>query len=244
MAREYKPDPGVIPSKKFRPEVGAVPSARYWSFSLRYWKQIEYFGLAECQNNWFVSFLERLRELSAVLLDDFLRDYNFKSRVRYHPIDWSAQNVPISKSDIDWLGGQELAEDFELVQFHVSKALGRVVGFFDPLQVFQIVLLDPMHNLQPSKYNDYKITATSIAECEISRLIVTMQDLVVQSEVMSEDDKKEFLAKINTKSEYITGGALLLKVTPERLGKIHALSATGVVTSLGELVELAVDEIK
>lgn len=52
----------------------------------------------------------------------------------------------------------ENEEDFPLYQFQISMANGRVVGFFDENWVFNIVLVDPNHNMQPSKDYDYRVT--------------------------------------------------------------------------------------
>jgi len=47
-------------------------------------------------------------------------------------------------------------DEFPLHQFQVSTTRGRIIGF-DYENVFYIVLLDPLHNLQPSKNFNYEI---------------------------------------------------------------------------------------
>jgi hypothetical protein len=81
------------------------------------------------------------------------------------------QNIPIPKEQIDWLGDYA-SDEYEFVQFHVSKALGRVVGFFDEEQTFQIVLFDPFHNIQPAGDFDYRVRATAIGDCAPPDLII------------------------------------------------------------------------
>jgi hypothetical protein len=51
-----------------------------------------------------------------------------------------------------------------------SKSLGRVVGFFDEEQVFQVVLLDPLHNLQPSGAHNYRVDPSSPLSCDYTQL--------------------------------------------------------------------------
>ncbi|WP_431260802.1 hypothetical protein ACQ86G_12220 [Roseateles chitinivorans] len=48
---------------------------------------------------------------------------------------------------------------------------GRLIGFFDADEIFQIVLFDPLHNAQPSKYNDYKkVRLSKPLGCEVTAL--------------------------------------------------------------------------
>jgi hypothetical protein len=227
-----------------RPNLGPIPAAKHWRFSLRYWRQIEYFGIGGCTPGWFVSLLERLHELSCILLDDFLRDYVLKEKLRYHPIDWGSNNIPVKKENIDWLGGQGAAEDFELVQFHISKAMGRVIGFFDSEQVFQIVLLDPNHNMQPSMKYGYRVMATDVASSEMTSLIVNFQDIVVGNAEIDKEQKAALLDRISSQTSEITGGGIIVRISPEHMQKVAQLGASGVVTHLGELVELAIDDLE
>jgi len=133
-----------------------------FSFSFKYYKQIPNFEIGQVPNNWFVSLIDRLNELCKKEWASFEKDYIEKSAFRYHAIDWGSKNIPIQRKDLDWIDKHYLEndEDYPMFQFHVSKALGRVVGFWDGYHVFQIVLLDPEHNIQPSNYNDYKIRDT------------------------------------------------------------------------------------
>jgi len=89
-----------------------------------------------------------------------------------HNISWDAKNVPITRDEIDWIDEdyRSNAEEFPLFQLAVSKAEGRFVGFLDEDNVFQIVLLDPLHNAQPSKFNDYKVQLSHPLGCEVTAL--------------------------------------------------------------------------
>ena len=101
-----------------------------------------------------------------------------KEKLRYHPIDWNAKNIPIKREEIDWVSKEIIfnEEEFPFFQFHVSKALGRVVGYWQE-NIFHIVLLDTMHNLQPTLYNDYKVTDTHNAESDLMTLLRGVEQL-------------------------------------------------------------------
>lgn len=168
--------------EKFSPPVlnKNIPETEKWTFSFRFWEQIEYFGLGNKEPKWFVSLLERLQELSKKDISKFLSDGSAKSAWRYHDINWNQTNIPISRDDLSWVDDVYLAneEEFPIVQFQVSKALGRIVGFFDERQVFNIVLLDPLHNIQPSRAYGYKVDDTCELSCEYTSLQVKLEEIV------------------------------------------------------------------
>ena len=167
------PAVGRHPSADGRLPVGQIPTAKNWTFSWQYWRQIEYFGLDKTDANWFVSLLEKLRILSSKNLDEFRRNGRERDTWRFHDINWSQKNIPIRRRDLDWLDSSILDNDaeFPMVQFQVSQALGRIVGFFGVDHVFHIVLLDPHHNLQPSKSYNYQVAPCSPLSCNYSALL-------------------------------------------------------------------------
>lgn len=148
---------------------------RLWSFSFKYFRQIDYFGLDGMQNKWFVSLLEKLQELSNYDVNLLVVNIPLKNANRYHIINWDAKNIPIKRNEIDWIEKEiiENEEDFPFFQFQLSKALGRIVGFWESdYSTFNIVLLDPKHNLQPSKKFDYKVDDTNTLVCDYTSLLV------------------------------------------------------------------------
>lgn len=173
-----KPVLGSIPSPNI-PVAGKIPDEPLWTFSFRYFKEIEYFGLNKTQPSWFSSLLVRLSELSNKAIADITGNHAVRDAWRYHEINWSQKNIPIQYDDLEWVDQayRDNPEDFPLYQFQISKALGRVVGFWDEKQVFNIVLLDPMHNIQPSKTYDYKVDACSPNESEYSKLLLKAQKI-------------------------------------------------------------------
>lgn len=172
---------------------------RLWSFSFKYFKQIDYFGLNGMQNKWFITLLDKFNELSKYDINLFSADHALKIANRYHIIDWNAKNIPLKRAEINWIDKDiiENEEDFPFFQFQLSKALGRIIGFWESdYSSFNIVLLDPKHNLQPSKYFDYKVDNTTILECEFTSLIVDL-DRIKTIECTDKDCKcKAELEKI------------------------------------------------
>lgn len=161
------------PVQHKNPVLLSTPGDNRWSFSFRFWNQIEYFGLNKSQPKWFVSLLEKLKELSDKQIDKFLADGTERDAWRYHPIDWNQKNIPIQQKDLEWIDSayKDNPIDYPLLQFQVSQALGRVVGFWDENNIFNIVLLDPHHNIQPSKPHNYRVDACSPLSCEYTSLL-------------------------------------------------------------------------
>ena len=152
-----------------------MPMNPRWSFGLRFFREIKYFGFdsPSVEKRWTVSLLYRLGELSCLRVQDVLKDQGLREgTLRLHDIDWNGRGVPIAPGDLDWLDDiyRPLGSDFALMQIAISKAEGRLIGFFDEEAVFQIVLFDPLHNAQPSKFNDYKVRLSKPLGCEVSAL--------------------------------------------------------------------------
>lgn len=138
-----------------------APSDVYCVFGFKYFQEIEHFGLkgGRIGNEWMLSMIERLAEYSKLPIDDLLSDRQISdsTATRLHAINWKQKNIPIQLSDLDWMPSEvRESPDFELVQLSVSKSRGRIVGFFDG-KIFQVVLLDPLHNIQPSKAYGYYV---------------------------------------------------------------------------------------
>jgi len=165
-----------------KPLVETVPGKQKWSFSFQYFNQIQYFGLDRGVNNsWFVSLLERMKELSAMYPEEFFKDRILKDRWRYHTIDWNSKNIPITKDELNWVDKEFLENDidFPFYQFMISKAKGRIVGFWNRGHtLFHIVLLDPLHNIQPAgrKYN-YRVDDCYPLNCHYSSLTKDLEDI-------------------------------------------------------------------
>lgn len=162
---------------------------RKWTFSFRYWKQIEFFGLDRSNSSWFVSLIEKLKDLSDKEVKNFVSTGSERDAWRYHNINWNQQNIPIQRRDLDWLERdyRDNEEEYPIVQFQISQALGRVVGFWDENSVFNILLLDPLHNIQPSKSYGYKVNPCSPLSCDYSALLASIDGLKKGSYCSAQD---------------------------------------------------------
>jgi len=156
-----------------------------WTFSFRFWDQIKYFGLDTSEKKWFISLLERLKGLSKEKLITVLEDANYQRNIRYHTINWKQTNIPISREDLNWIDTDYLenGEEYEFYQFQLSTGKGRIVGFWDENLIFNIVLLDPLHNMQPSKNFGYKVDDCKKVNCEYSSLLYDIKNAKTLDEV-------------------------------------------------------------
>lgn len=148
-------------------------SDQKWAFGFKFFKEMKNFGLDSDQitRTWLLSLMYRLKDLSALSLAAVIESHGENDTLRRHNIDWNAKSIPIQRDDIDWLEEYfDNPEEYPLFQLSVSKALGRIVGFLDEDNVFQVVLLDPLHNAQPSNYNGYKVRLSHPLGCEITSI--------------------------------------------------------------------------
>jgi hypothetical protein len=85
------------------PQVKGRPATKCWAFSLAYWRQIEFFGL-ECEKvneKWFVSLLERFRDLSQLAIEEVVNDHS--DLWRFHSINWGQKGIPFQRKNLDWI---------------------------------------------------------------------------------------------------------------------------------------------
>lgn len=172
-----KPVLGHTPTSN-KPVLDAVGEKK-WTFSFQYWKQIEFFGLDKSNPTWFVSLIEKLKDLSDKEIKSFVSSGSERDAWRYHNIDWNQKNIPIQRNDLEWLDKdyRENEAEYPIIQFQISQALGRVVGFWDENSVFNILLLDPLHNIQPSKSHGYKVDSCNPLSCNYSSLLSSIDTL-------------------------------------------------------------------
>lgn len=144
----------------------------FLTFSFHYCNQQEFFGIGGEDATWFASLQDRLKDLSGKT-GAILESKSDRDAYRLHPINWNARNCPITKEDlysVPKVIRDNSDEDF-FWQFQLSKGTGRVVGFFNETNsIFYIVLLDPKHNIQPSRNYGYAIDDTDIAITEFEQV--------------------------------------------------------------------------
>ena len=148
-------------------------------FSFRYFDHSclhEIFGLGQAVAHWYVSLLDRLKNLEGMgySLEELCSGVGINNNrsLRFHLIDWDARGIPISKDDLNWLptGIRENEVEFPFYQLSISTGKGRIVGFCNK-NIFFIVLLDYNHNIQPSDYSNYAVRPTTRGLSEYDDLI-------------------------------------------------------------------------
>jgi len=217
---------------------GRAPDVAQWKFSFQYWDQIRLFGLNHSTSSWFVSLLERLRQLSKFTIEEFLRSIQLRGANRYHEIDWDAKNCPIKREDIYWLPPQILAneKDFPFVQVHISRALGRIVGFFDNNNIFNIVLLDPLHNIQPSKYVNYRIRDCDKIGCQYTTLIYKISNIIDKRCKHTEcENIQELKQALSARDELLAANCAMIFISERDIDWFEQLRQSGVVDSIDDV---------
>lgn len=130
-------------------------------FSLKYLREIDYFEWGDADANWHASFLKRLKELESHSWEEFSSNRSgISDQLYYHPIDWELSDI-LKRSDINWIPDVYMDDnEYPIYQFSVSQGKGRFHGFTDENGVFNILLIDLHHNLQPSQKHNYQTRPT------------------------------------------------------------------------------------
>lgn len=140
------------------------------SYSFEYFQQVPNFGLDGQNKTWFIALLDRLKDLSQKD-ESLFGDYSARDTYRLHTINWEQKNIPLQRADFDWIPSaiRDNEDEYPFWQFELSTALGRVIGYFVGV-VFYVLLLDPKHNMQPSKSYGYKVNKTCICPSSYEEL--------------------------------------------------------------------------
>ncbi len=200
------------------PNPTGIQAPKKWTFSFQYWRQIEFFGFNRTTSEWFVSLLEKLRILSEEEYDKFICDSRKVDVWRYHHIDWGHKNTPYQLKDLTWIPSwyRNNEEEFELVQFQVSRALGRVIGFWDRDYIFNIVLLDPFHNMQPDKGHNYRVDPCNPLGSEYTNLLHGLDAILEEKCEKNSCEFAEHIRSIPTNRDALfDSNVLMVKLTDE-----------------------------
>lgn len=165
------------------------------SFSFRFFRQIKNFGISGKNDVWMSGLLEQLCLMSSKNADELFADKNQKHALRMHPIDLYSGETALSEEDFKFIPVkfQPNPEDCPIMQFHISKANGRVIGFFNENHtVFYIVYLDPNHNAQFCAYSDYRVRKVEPCMSELDDLKIRLANHVRLQAALSEE-AEEFL---------------------------------------------------
>ena len=94
-------------------------------FSFRFFdRSHQSYNLGKTETSWFVSVLDRLKDMSDIEMSDF-NDPHFRERMRIHQNDFDEQEL--SHIPKDYV--TQFSESGAFYQFNVSQAKGRVDGF-------------------------------------------------------------------------------------------------------------------
>jgi hypothetical protein len=188
--------------------------------------------------------LERLRDLSLETVADLSTDPGKRKQWRLHDINWSSKNVPIARKDFSWIDNAYLNNDTEypFQQFQISKALGRVVGFVDELGTFNIVLLDPLHNAQPSSFNAYKVRETVVTDTHFARVMVSIEAKIAACGQACAC-RKIYGDLQSVLTSDVSGKAMIVGMSDEMFARATACVSSGVANSMAELIELGIAEV-
>lgn len=143
------------------------------TFSFRFYRQIENFGISGMNDVWMSGLLEQLKVISEKEFDDLVGNPAEKKYFRLHELDFGAGKSALTQEDFEFIPDEFLpkGDDCKYWQFQISKANGRVVGFFNnDHTIFYVVFLDPNHNAQLSNYSDYKVRHIDSQVSEIDDL--------------------------------------------------------------------------
>jgi hypothetical protein len=106
-----------------------------------------------------------------------------------------------------------------------------------------VVLLDPMHNIQPSDKHNYQVRATYIAQCAITKLSVTFEKLIVNCPHLTPDQQNEMLAVLREQNLIYFDAAVHMSISDGHLQKAYEFARLGAITDLGELLEATIDSL-
>lgn len=227
------------PRRNLVGDVGKPPEEKFWSYSYRFWSQRKYFGVGQVSNKWFVSLLEKLKDLSKIKVSDLLENHALQGKWRFHKLDWDAKNCPITRADLSLPKPYDNDDEYPIWQFEVSQALGRVIGFIEG-QTFHIVLLDPQHNAQPSNYNDYKLKPTVVESSYYASLRIELDRLRERAGCSSTCSVAKDLRGLIEREHPKSGLALVLSIDPSDLDEVEKLLADGQIKSFHDVWEFGI----
>ena len=91
------------------------------SFSFRYFKQIDNFGITGKDDVWMSGLLDQLRLLSGKNADELLSDVTLKDYLRMHTLDLSEGKSALSLDDFEGSGDRYLNHLYTNKKWHVKQ---------------------------------------------------------------------------------------------------------------------------
>jgi hypothetical protein len=235
-----------VPKARPSAKSGDPPEQALWAFSFRYFRELKFFGVGGKDAGWFTAMLEKLSELSRKTIASTNSNRAEKMAWRLHEIDWAAKGIPIQRDALNWIDRPYLEneKEFPLQQFQITKALGRVIGFFDERRIFNVVLLDPMHNLQPSDYSDYKVRATIVSETVSAGVIRFIENRLETCKEAGCVCRTEYAKFQEIASNNDGGTTLLVHMSRELFVRVTSCVTGNVADSVPSIIEASIDRLE
>ena len=169
-------------------------------FSFQYFNQIDYFGIGGAKSKWFISIIERLKEISKMTgkeIDVFLSGGR---TTHSHQIQW--EQAPITRDDLTWIPKHVDKDD--IVQLNISTGKGRIIGYLDKC-IFYVVLLDEKHNMQSVGTKRGQPSKTIIGESQYDKLLHRYTELskCINNACSVEDIRKKIAQLEDKENNYI-----------------------------------------
>lgn len=165
---------------------------------------------------------------------------------RYHDINWNARAVPVERDNFDWIDRayRDNPEEYPFVQFQLSKALGRVIGFWDETGIFNVVVLDPMHNMQPSDYSDYKLRETPIALGEF-HAVMQVFEAKIQACAAENCGCRGIYAEVQAAvTSSLPFATMLVPMEDALFERAAKCVASGLADAISDLIQIGIDAVE
>jgi hypothetical protein len=124
------------------------------------------------------------------------------------------------------------------VQSMVSQSLGRIVGFWDENDVFNVVLLDPLHNIWPTMATGYKVNRCSPLGCELTAIIDQIKE--AQTFVCTGSACPRSLHIEGIPYTRPPDNAVILRIDDQLSNDAHDLISQGAAKSFEDLLETGI----
>lgn len=157
-------------NERIKPAI-KVSKEGYIRFSFKYLEERENFEWGDVDKGWYSAFLNRLSELESHTWEELeANSEGITKSIFYHAIKWE-DAIVLKREDINWIPDEyKNDEDYPIYQLAVTKGKGRLHGFKDEKGIFNILLIDINHNLQPSQKHNYQIRPTRSQKSSIDIL--------------------------------------------------------------------------
>lgn len=119
--------------------------------------------------------------------------------------------------------------------------MGRVIGFWDR-KIFNVVFLDPYHNMQPSKYTEYKLRSCDPLGCDYTKLLHAIEDVSEKCCKQNGCECAERLASIETSKDILEEQCVvMLKISASDMEYVEYLRGGGSSASLHDIFKFGLD---